>query len=59
MGSSKPIIRTHDVPITEPFHPPKALPSPDPKRFAPDYSPSSVPAKEPVRVRPFRKKFSD
>jgi len=54
MGTSAPAIRTIDIPIVEPYRPPKQLPAPNPDTFAPDFSPAKQPEREPVPVSPRR-----
>ena len=48
MGTSAPAIRTHDIPITQPYIPPRQLPAPNPQRLAPDYT--AVPTHSPDYV---------
>jgi len=51
MGTSAPAIITHDIPITEPWHEPLALPAPNPDHFAPEFAPIPDRTAVPVPIR--------
>jgi len=55
MGTNAPVVREHNLPGTEPYKPPLALPAPDPKRYIPVIDPATQPVREPVRVIPNRR----
>jgi hypothetical protein len=50
MGTNAPAIRTHDIPITEPYKPPLQIPAPSPDTLI-TIEPIQTPVREPVPVR--------
>jgi len=50
MGTSAPAVKTHDIPITEPYQPPAQIPAANPDRWITPI-PVTVPAREPVPIR--------